>query len=54
MNGVALLESARVGADALRTNPLRTLLATTGVVIAFVGTAVFRDFLRSEIYPCCG
>ena len=33
MNRAALLESARVGADALRTNPLRTLLATTGVVI---------------------
>jgi putative ABC transport system permease protein len=29
----ALLESARVGADALRANPLRTLLSTTGVVI---------------------
>lgn len=32
-NGAALLESARVGADALWANPLRTLLATTGVVI---------------------
>lgn len=29
----ALLESARVGADGLRANPLRTLLAATGVVI---------------------
>ncbi len=29
----ALLESARVGTDALRANPLRTLLSTTGVVI---------------------
>lgn len=33
MNGAALLESVRVGFDALRTNPLRTLLSTTGVVI---------------------
>jgi putative ABC transport system permease protein len=28
-----LLESARVGADSLRSNPLRTILATTGVII---------------------
>jgi putative ABC transport system permease protein len=28
-----LLESARVGADALRANPLRTVLSTTGVII---------------------
>ena len=28
-----LLESARVGADSLRSNPLRTVLATTGVII---------------------
>src|SRR4051794_20251987 len=33
MKITALLESARVGTDALRANPLRTLLATTGVVI---------------------
>ena len=33
MKLTALLESARVGTDALRANPLRTLLATTGVVI---------------------
>ncbi|MFL5560343.1 MAG: ABC transporter permease [Gemmatimonadaceae bacterium] len=33
MNRAALLESARVGADALRANPTRTLLSTTGVVI---------------------
>ncbi len=33
LNGAALLESARVGIDALHTNPLRTLLSTTGVVI---------------------
>src|SRR3569832_2903411 len=33
LNRTALLESARVGADALRTNPTRTLLSTTGVVI---------------------
>ena len=33
MNRAALLESARVGADALRENPTRTLLSTTGVVI---------------------
>jgi putative ABC transport system permease protein len=29
----SLLESARVGADSLRSNPLRTVLATTGVII---------------------
>src|SRR3954467_7541248 len=28
-----LLESARVGADSLRANPTRTVLATTGVII---------------------
>src|SRR4051794_41805529 len=28
-----LIESARVGADSLRSNPLRTVLATTGVII---------------------
>ena len=33
MNQAALLESARVGTDALRANPLRTLLSTAGVVI---------------------
>ena len=33
MNRAALFESARVGADALRANPTRTLLSTTGVVI---------------------
>ncbi|MEO5590341.1 MAG: ABC transporter permease [Gemmatimonadaceae bacterium] len=33
VNWAALRESGRVGADALRSNPLRTLLATTGVVI---------------------
>ncbi|MBV9879745.1 MAG: ABC transporter permease [Gemmatirosa sp.] len=33
LNGAALLESARVGVDALRANPLRTALSTTGVVI---------------------
>jgi putative ABC transport system permease protein len=33
VNRAALLESARVGADALRANPTRTLLSTTGVVI---------------------
>ncbi len=33
MHWSALLESARVGTDGLRANPLRTLLATTGVVI---------------------
>ena len=36
-NGAALLESARVGTEALRANPLRTLLATTGVVIGVTG-----------------
>jgi putative ABC transport system permease protein len=29
----SLFESARVGADSLRSNPLRTVLATTGVII---------------------
>ena len=33
LNHAALLESARVGADALRTNPMRTVLSTTGVII---------------------
>jgi putative ABC transport system permease protein len=33
MNRAALVESALVGADALRANPTRTLLSTTGVVI---------------------
>jgi putative ABC transport system permease protein len=33
MNRTAFFESARVGADALRANPTRTLLSTTGVVI---------------------
>ncbi|MDB4898600.1 MAG: macB 35, partial [Gemmatimonadetes bacterium] len=28
-----LVESARVGADSLRANPLRTVLSTTGVII---------------------
>jgi len=42
LNGAALLESTRVGTDALRTNPLRTLLATTGVVIGVAAlTAAF-------------
>ena len=33
LNRTALVESARVGADALRTNPMRTVLSTTGVII---------------------
>jgi putative ABC transport system permease protein len=33
VNATVLIESARIGADALRANPLRTMLATTGVVI---------------------
>ncbi|HVF38465.1 MAG TPA: ABC transporter permease [Gemmatimonadaceae bacterium] len=33
LNLAALIESARVGADALRTNPMRTVLSTTGVII---------------------
>lgn len=33
LNAAALVESARVGADALRTNPTRTVLSTTGVII---------------------
>ena len=32
-NVATLIESARVGADSLRANPLRTVLATTGVII---------------------
>src|SRR3954454_24011405 len=32
-NLASLLESARVGADSLRANPMRTILATTGVII---------------------
>ena len=32
-NRTALVESVRVGADALRTNPTRTVLSTTGVII---------------------
>ena len=59
VNVAALLESARVGTDALRANPLRTLLSTTGVVIgvaalvaAFAitdGVAVWsRDLIARE------
>ena len=33
MNHAALFESARVGTDALKANPLRTVLSTTGVII---------------------
>ncbi|MFL5523906.1 MAG: ABC transporter permease [Gemmatimonadaceae bacterium] len=33
VNSAALVESARVGADSLRTNPMRTTLSTTGVII---------------------
>src|SRR5437588_11526555 len=33
VNAAALVESARVGADSLRTNPTRTTLSTTGVII---------------------
>src|SRR5256714_8502831 len=33
MNAAAVIESARVGADSLRTNPTRTTLSTTGVII---------------------
>jgi putative ABC transport system permease protein len=33
MNAASLIESARVGADSLRTNPTRTTLSTTGVII---------------------
>src|SRR5258707_8109630 len=32
-NVATLIESARVGTDALRANPLRTVLSTTGVII---------------------
>jgi putative ABC transport system permease protein len=33
LNSASLIESARVGADSLRTNPTRTTLSTTGVII---------------------
>ncbi|HMI43670.1 MAG TPA: ABC transporter permease, partial [Gemmatimonadaceae bacterium] len=33
LNSAALIESARVGADSLRTNPTRTTLSSTGVII---------------------
>jgi len=33
INAAALIESARVGADSLRTNTTRTTLSTTGVII---------------------
>jgi putative ABC transport system permease protein len=33
INAASLIESARVGADSLRTNPTRTTLSTTGVII---------------------
>lgn len=33
MNAASLIESARVGAGSLRTNPTRTTLSTTGVII---------------------
>ena len=33
LNTAALIESARIGADSLRTNPTRTTLSTTGVII---------------------
>ena len=33
MNAASLMESARVGADSLRSNPTRTTLSTTGVII---------------------
>jgi putative ABC transport system permease protein len=39
INAASLVESARVGADSLRSNPLRTVLATTGVIIG-VGSLV--------------
>ena len=49
VNAAALIESARVGADSLRTNPTRTTLSTTGVIIgvaalvaAFAGVYVAR------------
>src|SRR6478672_1437534 len=39
VNAASLVESARVGADSLRSNPLRTVLATAGVIIG-VGSLV--------------
>jgi putative ABC transport system permease protein len=33
LNIASLIESARVGADSLRANPMRTVLSTTGVII---------------------
>lgn len=40
VNAPSIAESARVGADAVRANPLRTLLATAGVAI---GVAAVHD-----------
>ena len=43
VNAAALIESARVGADSLRTNPMRTTLSTTGVIIG-VAALVFGTY----------
>jgi ABC-type antimicrobial peptide transport system permease subunit len=55
VNAASLVESARVGADSLRSNPLRTVLATSGVIItaslAYAGTAVFRRITGAGIFP---
>ena len=41
----SLVESARVGADSLRSNPLRTVLATTGVIIGVAALVVSLPLL---------
>jgi putative ABC transport system permease protein len=46
MNGAALLDAVQVGADALRTNPMRTVLSTTGVVIGV--TALVAAFAITD------
>jgi hypothetical protein len=55
INAASLVESARVGADSLRSNPLRTVLATSGVIIgagslvaAFVVMARNREQVRGR------
>src|ERR1700694_1990869 len=46
MNVASLIESARVGADSLRTNPTRTTLSTTGVIIGVA--ALVAAFLITD------
>src|ERR1700730_9840830 len=46
VNAAALIESARVGADSLRTNPVRAALSTTGVIIGVA--ALVAAFLITD------